>query len=236
MTYPDPVRLADAPADSAPDGASITLAPALFGAEKRLAALFAPFRECVLLHETLIRDRGTSGPTRLLAAELREDRYDEVCNAVRKVCFMGEFTEKPSENDDVAAGTEWHARVGTFTVIVYRLLGGSTSIHVTSAKGTALDAALTALGESPLAELTQLVTETSAIEQISCSRSANAPPQWHLQASLREARRFEEIATRVRAIGFEERGRTYWRGPIVVRAVGKNRWMAATPGIEDRAR
>ena len=227
------MRLADAPANEAPDGALITLPSALFGTDQRLAALFAPFRECVLLNETLLRDRGTSGPTRLLAAEMRGDRYDDVCAAVRNVCHMGDFTEKPSENDDVAAGTEWVARAFSYTVTAYRLFGGSTAIHVASADDTALDAAVVALRESSLALLTDLVTETSTIEQIGCSRSANAPPQWHLQVSLREARRFEEIATRTAALGFEERKRTYWRETIVIRPVGKNRWMAAVPGIVD---
>jgi len=230
------MRLADAPPQDAADGACITLTPALFGLDTRLVALFAPFCECVLLHETLIRDRGTSAPSRLLVAEIREDRFDATCAAVRKVCSMSEFTEKPTESDDVAAGTEWRARAGALSVSVYRLFGGSTSIHVMSPSGVALDAATDALRESPLASLAELVTETSHIEHVSCSRSAGARPQWHLQASLREARRFEEIATRVLALGFEERHRTYWREQVVVRAVGKSRWMAAMPGIPSLTR
>jgi hypothetical protein len=76
------------------------------------------------------------------------------------------------------------------------------------------------------------VESTSNAEHVSCSRSARSAPQWHLQASFREARRFEEIAARVTALGFEERCGKYWRERTLVQPVGKERWMAAMPGIE----
>ncbi len=227
------MRLADAPEDDAADGATITLTPALFGRDARVAKLFAPFRECVVLHETLTRDRGTSGPSRLLMAEIRADRFDVVCDGVRNVCSMSLFTEKPSENDDVAAGMEWRERGGgSFSVMVYRLFGGSTSIHVTSAKGNAVDAQARAIIESPLAVLADVVADTSFVEHVSCSRGAGEVPAWHLQASLREARRFDEIATRVAALGFEDRRGKHWLGKIIVQPVGQQRWMAAMPGLE----
>ena len=226
------MRLADAPAQDEPDGSLITVAPALLRGDARLEALLAPFRECVVLHETLIRDRGTAGPTRLLMAEVRGDRFDEACGLVRRVCTSGAFTEKPTELDDVAAGTEWRERVGSYAVSVYRLFGSSTSIHVSSAKGNSVDAPLLALEGSPLALLAELAATTSAIENVSCSRNAGELPRWHLQASLLERRRFEEIAQRATALGFEDRRGKLWKGEVIVRPVGKDRWMAAAPGIE----
>ena len=67
---------------------------------------------------------------------------------------------------------------------------------------------------------------------MSCSRGAGEVPAWHLQASLREARRFDEIATRVAALGFEDRRGKHWLGKIIVQPVGQQRWMAAMPGLE----
>ena len=224
--------LADAPPPDAIDGPSITLKPALLRGDPRLTVLFKLFHECVVLHETLIRDRGAAGATRLLVAEIRGDRFDEVCAVVRTCCPSGAFTEKPTELDDVAAGTEWRERVGAYAVSVYRLFGGSTSIHVTSAKGNTPGAPLEALGASPLAVVAELVTATSVVENISCSRSAGAPPQWHLQASLTESRHFQEIVPRLTKLGFEERRNRYWRDKIILQPVGKQRWMAALPGVE----
>ena len=124
------MRLAAAPPDNANDGAVLTLPPELLQLDARLEPLFAPFRECVVVHEALTRDRGTSGPTRLLMAELRGDRYDEICALVQRACPMSGFVETLTDNDDVAAGKEWRERgVGAFSVFVYRLFGGSTAIH-----------------------------------------------------------------------------------------------------------
>ena len=224
--------LADAPGQEVLDGATIRLTEALLGGDPRLEALFEPFRECVVLHETLTRGRGAAGATRLLMAEIRGDRFEDVCAVVRKACPGGGFTEKPSELDDVAAGVEWRERVGSCAVSVYRLFGSSTALHVSSGKGNAADAPFEALRASPLAVLGEVVAATSAVEHVSCSRSAGAPPSWHLQASLRDLRRFEEIAPRLVALGFEERRGKYWRERIIVQPVGKDRWMAALPGIE----
>ncbi|CAN5925597.1 hypothetical protein BH11MYX4_BH11MYX4_06550 [soil metagenome] len=226
------MRLADAPDQEASDGPIIELTPALLRGDARLIALFAPFRECVVLHETFIRDRGAAGATRLLMAEVRADVFDDVRAVVRKACPSGAFTEKPTELDDVAAGTEWRERVGSYAVSVYKLFGGSTALHVTSAKGNAADAPLQALGDSPLAILAELAAATSAVEHVSCSRNAGEAPRWHVQASLRDLRRFEEIAPRLVALGFEERRGKYWRDRLIVQAVGKERWMGAFPGIE----
>lgn len=225
-------RLADAPAPDEADGARITIAPGLLRGDPKLEALFAPFRECVVLHETLLRDRGSAGPTRLLMAEVRGDHFDDACDVVRRVCTSGAFTEKPTELDDVAAGTEWRERVGSYAVSVYRLFGGSTSIRVSSAQGNLVDALLLALEGSPLALLAQLAASTSAIENVSCSRNAGEVPRWHLQASLQERRRFEEIAQRLAALGFEDRRGKLWKDTVIVRPVGKERWMAASPGLE----
>jgi hypothetical protein len=67
---------------------------------------------------------------------------------------------------------------------------------------------------------------------MSCSRSAGDCARWHLQASLRELRRFDDIAPRIVALGFEERRGKYWRDGIILQPVGKERWMAALPGID----
>lgn len=226
------MELADAPGPDVVDGAAITLTAALLRGDPRLEALFEPFRECVLLHETLLRDRGAAGATRLLVAEMRTDRFDDVCAVVRKACPSGGFSERPTELDDVAAGTEWRERVGSYAVFVYRLFGGSTALHVSSQKGNAADAPLEAVRASPLAILADLAVDTSVVEHVSCSRSAGEPPRWHLQASLRDLRRFEEIAPRLVALGFEDRAGKYWRERIIVQPVGKERWMAALPGID----
>jgi hypothetical protein len=226
------MHLADALGQDVVDGPAIALSPALLRADPRLEALFAPFRSCVVLHETFLRDRGIAGATRLLVAEIRADRFDAIAAIVREACPPSAFTEKPSELDDVAAGTEWRERVGSQAVSLYRLFGGSTALHVSSAKGNAPDAPLQALRGSPLGPLASVVMETSVVEHMSCSRNAGDPPQWHLQASLREPRRFEELAPRLLELGFALRRGKYWRERIIVQAVGKQRWMAAMPGIE----
>ncbi|MEA2750967.1 MAG: hypothetical protein QOI41_5110 [Myxococcales bacterium] len=226
------MRLADAPADDAADGTSITLSPALLRGDARLEALFEPFRECVVLHETLIHEGSAARASRLLMAEIRADRLDEVRALVREVCAKGSFEEKPTELDDVAGGTEWRERSGPLSIAAYRLFGGSTSLHVTSAKLDPPDAGTRALLASPLSPLGELVESTSFVEHLSCSRSAGDVPTWNLRAALRDLRRFEEIVPRVVALGFEDRRGKYWRERIIVQPVGKDRWMAAVPGID----
>ena len=226
------MRLADAPEPSSVDGASLALTPALLRGDARLEALFAPFRQCVVLHEALSHEGIAARASRLLMAEVRADILDEVRALVREVCPKSAFEEKPTELDDVAAGTEWRERSGTLGVSAYRLFGGSTALHVRAAKVDATDAAMTALVASPLAVVAELVSATSFVENVSCSRAANEPPRWHLQATLRDLRRFEEIAPLVLALGFEDRRGKYWRETVIVQPVGKDKWMAALPGID----
>lgn len=233
IEYGGLVRLAEAPEHDAVDDATITLPPALLRGDPRLEALFAPFHACVVLHETLLREGSAARTTRLLVAELRADRLDDVRAAVREVCPKSAFEEKPTELDDVAAGTEWRERAGALSVSAYRLFGGSTSLHVRSAKVDAAEAPMEALLASPLALLAELVGETSFVEQVSCSRSAGEAPRWRLQAALRDLRRFDEsVAPRLAALGFEDRRGRYWREQIIVQAMGKDRWIAAQPGID----
>jgi hypothetical protein len=228
------VRLADAPDHDAKDRPTITLSPALLRGDPRLEALFAPFRECVVLHETLIHEGSAARASRLLMAEIRADRLDEIREVVREVTSKGgaTFEEKPTELDDVAAGTEWRERSGPLTISAYRLFGGSTSLHVTSAKLDPPEAGTEALLASPLAFLAELATSTSFVEHMSCSRSAGEAPLWNLRAALRDLRRFEEIVPRVLALGFEDRRGKYWRDRTILQAIGKDRWMAALPGID----
>lgn len=230
------MRLADAPDAASLDGAVITLSSALLRGDPRLEALFAPFRTCVVLHEALSHEASTARATRLLMAESRADQLDELRAVVRSVCPKGAFEEKPTEFDEVAAGTEWRERSGAFAVSAYRLFGGSTALHVTAAKVDAADAGMHALLASPLAALGELVTATSFVDNISCTRHANEPPRWHLQATLRDLRRFSEIAPRFADFGFEERRGKYWRETIIAQPIGKDRWMAALPGIDFDAR
>jgi hypothetical protein len=227
------VRLADAPDDvTHADGTTIAIPPALLGGDARLEALFAPFRECVVLHEALSHEGNDARASRLLLAEVRADILDDVRAVVRSVCPKASFEEKPTELDDVAAGTEWRERSGAIAVSAYRLFGGSTSLHVKLAKVLAADAGMLALAASPLAVLAEVVGATSFVENVSCSRNANEPPRWHLHATLRDMRRFSEIAPLFLALGFEERRGKYWRETIIVQPVGKDRWMAALPGID----
>lgn len=225
------MRLAEAPEPESADGRIITLAPGLLRGDPRLEALFEPFRECVVLHETLIHDGSTARASRLLMAEIRADRLDEVRAVVRGVCGSG-FEEKPTDLDDVAGGTEWRERSGSLSISAYRLFGGTTSLHVTSAKLDPPAAGAEALLDSPLALLAELATTTSFVEHLSCSRSAGAVPQWTLRAALRDLRRFEEIVPRITALGFEDRRGKYWHDRTILQAVGKDRWMAAHPGID----
>ena len=226
------MRLADAPEPSVADGATIALTPALLRGDARLEALFAPFRECVVLHEALSHEGSAARATRLLMAEVRADILEEVRAVVRGVCPKSAFEEKPTELDDVAAGTEWRERSGSLAVSAYRLFGGSTALHVTVARVDAPDAGMVALLASPLAVLAELVSATSFVDNVSCSRAPNEPPRWHLQATLRDLRRFEEIVPRIVALGFEDRGGKYWRETIILQPLGKDRWMAALPGID----
>lgn len=225
------MRLADAPEHDAADGTTITLSPALLRGDTRLEALFAPFHECVVLNETLFHEASAARASRLLMAEIKADRLDEIRAVVREVCAKGSFEEKATDLDDVAAGTEWRERSGPLSIAAYRLFGGSTALHVTSGKVDPPDAGLQAVLASPLAIVGELVESTSFVEHISCSRSAGDVPSWHLSAALRDLRRFEEIAPRIVALGFEDRRGKYWRERIIVQAVGKG-WMAALPGID----
>lgn len=209
----------------------LTLPPALLRGDPRLEALFAPFRECVVLHESLIHEGASSRGSRLLMAEIRRDDIDAVRAVVRAVCPGTSFEEKPTDRDDVAGGTEWRERTGALAVSAYRLFGGNTALHVISAKTEPVDAALQGMQGSPLAVLGDLAASTSFVDHLTCTRSAGEPASWHLQATLRDLRRFEEIAPQLLALGFEDRQRKYWREQIITQAVGKNRWMAAFPGI-----
>lgn len=229
------MRLADAAEHDAADGPSITLSPALLREDARLLALFAPFGECVVLSETLMHDGSTARASRLLMAEIKADRLDEIRALVRELCAKGSFEEKPTELDDVAGGTEWRERSGPLTIAAYRLFGGSTALHVTSGKVDPPDAGLQALLESPLAIVKDLVASTSFVEHVSCSRSAGDVPRWHLGATLRDLRRFEEIVPQILALGFEDRRGKYWHDGVIVQAVGKKGWMAAQPGIDFEA-
>jgi hypothetical protein len=226
------MRLADAPVPNVVDGATIAHSPSLLRGDARLEALFAPFRECVVLHEVLSHDGSAARASRLLMAEVRADILDEVCAKVRDVCPKRTFEEKPTELDDVAAGTEWRERSGPLGVSAYRLFGGSTALHVRAAKVDPPDAGMTALLASPLSVVAELVSATSFVENVSCSRTANDSPRWHLQATLRDLRRFEEIVPRIVALGFEDRGGKYWRETVILQPIGKDRWMAAQPGID----
>lgn len=225
------MRLAEAPEPETADGTTITLPPGLLRGDPRLEALFAPFRECVVLHETLIHEDASARASRLLMAEIRADRLDEVRAVVRAAIGSG-FEEKPTALDDVAGGTEWRERSGSLSVSAYRLFGGSTSLHVTSSKLDPPTAGAEALLASPLAFLADLATTTSFVEHLSCSRSAGAVPQWTLRAALRDLRRFEEIVPRIVELGFEDRRSKYWHDRTILQAVGKDRWMAALPGID----
>jgi hypothetical protein len=226
------VRLADAPEHAVIDGAIVNLPTALLRGDPRLEALFARFHEAVALSETLSHDSGAARVTRLLAVEIRADVLDDVRAVVREVCPKSAFEEKPTERDDVAGGTEWRERSGSLSVSVYRLFGGSTALHVTAAKVEPAEAPMEALRDSPLADVAELVDATSFVEQVSCSRTAGAAPQWYLRAKLRDLRRFEEIAPRIVALGFEDRRGKYWRDQTILQPVGKERWMAAVPGID----
>lgn len=213
------------------DGALLTLPPALLRGDPRLLALFAPFRECVVLHESLIHEGSAARGSRLLMAEIRRDEIDAVRAVVRGVCPGASFEEKPTDRDDVAGGTEWRERSGAFAVSAYRLFGGSTALHVTTVKTEPVDAALSALRDSPLAVLADLANATSFVDHLTCTRSAGEPESWHLQATLRDLRRFEEIAPELLALGFEDRRGKHWREQVITQPVGKNRWMAAFPGV-----
>lgn len=227
------MRLADAPDQAVTDGATIALPPALLRDDARLTALFDPFRECVVLHEAVLHEGASARASRLLMAEIRGDRYDDARAIVRATCPKGVFEEKPSELDDVAAGTDWRELAGSLSISAYRLFGGATSLHVKEAKVGAPDAGMIALRESPLAFLADLVTATSFVEHLSATRNAGDSPRWHLHARLRDLRRFEEIAPRVAELGFEERrAGKHWRENVILQPVGKDRWMAALPGIE----
>lgn len=226
------MRLADAPEGAAVDGPSIAFPAGLLRGDPRLEALFAPLRECVVLHEAEFHEGNAARGTRLLMAEVRGDILDELRAVVRGVCPKSAFEEKPTELDDVASGTEWRDKAGSLSVSAYRLFGGSTALHVRSSKVDAPDAGMLALLASPLAVLAPLVTATSFVDNISCSRAANEPPRWHLQATLRDLRRFEEVVPAVAELGFEERRGKYWRETIILQPIGKDRWMAALPGID----
>lgn len=226
------MRLADAPEGATTEGATLTLTPSLLRGDARLEALFAPFRECVVLHEALTHEGSAARASRLLVAEVRADVLDDLRAVVRSVCPKTSFEEKPTELDDVAAGTEWRERSGALAVSAYRLFGGSTALHVKAAKVDPPDAGMVALLASPLASLAELVSATSFVDNVSCSRAAKEPPRWHLQATLRDMRRFSEIVPLVLGLGFEDRRGKYWRETVIVQPVGKDRWMAASPGID----
>lgn len=227
------VNLADAPEDTLRvDAPTIALTPALLRGDARLVALFAPFRECVVLHEALTHDGAAARASRRLMAEVRADILDDVRALVRATCEKRAFEEKPTELDDVAAGTEWRERSGPLSISAYRLFGGSTALHAKVAKVDAPDAGLRAVAASPLAVLEDVVSATSYVDNVSCSRVANEAPRWHLQATLRDMRRFTEIVPRLEAAGFEERAGKHWRERIIVQPIGRDRWMAAFPGID----
>jgi hypothetical protein len=228
------VRLADAPDLTTVDGATFALSPALLRGDPRLEALFLPFQACVALHESRFHEGAGARASRLLMAELRDDRFDELRDVVRAACPRPIFEEKPTELDDVAAGTEWQSPA--LAVSLYRLFGGSTALHVTSVGLDPADAPMKVLLDSPLAIVGELVEATSFVVNVSCSRSARSAPRWHVEARLRDLRRFEEIAPRIVALGFEERRGKYWCDECVLQALGKDRWMAAMPSSADFGR
>src|SRR5438270_5850542 len=62
--YGGRVRLADAPEHDAADEKTLTLSTELLRGDPRLEALFAPFRACVVLHETLIHEGSAARASR----------------------------------------------------------------------------------------------------------------------------------------------------------------------------
>jgi hypothetical protein len=226
------VQLADAPGSQTEDGTTIALAPALLRGDPRLEALFAPFRECVVLYELLTQEASSARASRLLMAEVSGDHFDDVCAVVRQQCPKGAFEEQPTELDDVAAGAEWKDRSGSLFVSVYRLFGGSTSLHVMTPGLDSPEVPLEALAASPLSDLAELVRATSWVEHISCSRSAGDAPRWHLQAALRDGRHFDTVAPGLASLGFETRGSKHWRDRLLVQPLKAGRWLAALPGID----
>ena len=232
MRYLAAVRLADAPEPQVEDASTIALPQALLRGDARLEALFAPFRECVVLYELLTQAGSTARATRLLMAEVPTNCFDDVCSVVRDVCPKSAFDEQPTELDDVAAGNEWKARDGSLFVSAYRLFGGSTALHVTSPKVCPAEAPMEALRESPLSDLAELVRTTSWVEHLSCSRNAGEAPRWHLQAALRDKRRFDTVEPGLAALGFENRSGKYWHERLLVQPLSGDRWLAALPGID----
>ena len=95
---------------------------------------------------------------------------------------------------------------------------------------------MTALRASPLALLAEVVSTTSFVEHVSCSRAVGEAPRWYMQATLRDLRRFEEIAPSVVELGFERRRGKYWHEGTMVQPSGNNRWMAVMPGIGRNSR
>ena len=226
------MRLADAPEADLVEGKTLAFPEPLLRGDARLEALFAPFRECEVIDELLSQEGTSARATRLLMAEVRTNRFDEVVAIVRTACPGGDFEEKPTELDDVAAGTEWKERSGSLLVSVYRLFGGSTALHVTSVKLLDAEAPMEALRESSLSELAEVVRTTSWVEQLSCSRKAGDVPRWRLQAALRDGRHFDSVEPGLTELGFENRRGKYWHRNLLVQPLSRGRWLAALPGID----
>ena len=226
------MRLADAPDDNATDASPLVLPKSLLRDDPRLVALFAPFHECMLVSELLVHDGTTARTSRQLVAEVRGDSFDSVCASVREVCARGNFEEKPTELDDVAAGTEWNEQGDKTFVSVYRNFGGSTALHVMSEKVDPPDATSNALRDSPFSAFAEVLLATSWVEHVSCSRCAGEAPRWHLQAALREGHAFNAVQPALAALGFENRRGKLWQGKLLVQSLNRGRWLAALPGID----
>jgi len=226
------MRLADAPDDNTADAATLVLPQALLRGDPRLVALYAPFQEVMLVSELLIHDGTTAGTSRQLIAEVRGDCFDSACAVVRGVCAGGNFDEKPTELDDVAAGTEWKEHGDKMFISVYRNFGGTTALHVWAEKVDPADATEKALRDSPLSAIADVLLATSWIEHVSCSRCAGEAPRWHMQAALREGHAFTAVAPALTALGFETRRGKYWQGEVLVQSLNRGRWLAALPGID----
>jgi hypothetical protein len=147
---------------------------------------------------------------------------ERLCKEVRHH-IQGLGIRETASHDKETFATEWTPEDNSWTIEVSACEYLPT-VSVVELCSTTPDFS-SLIGQSPLAELASLSEDTWTVNHVSCSRSLGDPPTTSVQARSASADLFKRLA----ALGYEERLKTWWKGPIAIRPLSNSCWGAVIP-------